>query len=594
FSPNIASFPNPFSRIHSSIISSLLVSFFLLVISLFSYDPNTKFRTGSWMVFKGLVLPDAKISQLHQIFAGKPMPQGGSGLFSGVGSRRNQPAPQAIRRPATAVLKDVHWSTTINAEGSQSTVAEVTVHNPTSDVAEFVAPIAVPDGAFISGYSLRIGDRDVPGKLFERKTAMWVYEKIRNVLVAPRDPGVLTFVSPGKAELRVFPINAGESRTTKVEFLSTAKRRPQIVVAGKSLGAESASGTATWAATSWGGMLQLPFSNTELPKTTRVPYVHLIFDTSADGVEPDAAVKRVREILDEFPGLARIAAGLANIEYQEVTQTPLAVSSEFEASLRANLMKCSKNSGFDLNRALKTVLLEYSQRVDQTWKPVVVVVRAKPYNGTEKPDLTGFDSLVPDAPYYFETSTESRSELKRVAFSESDPSSESPVFLLRAGSIVRASSSERGGVVWFDGASANDNALEIYDPAVERFTALPRSLIRDASEKEVAAAGAWLQHREGLFHPERLAAGFGKLVDVGRATGILLPELAYMVVETKAQWEMLDRQQDKKLKANNVMELEEPAAIPEPETWALLATAVLIMCAWQWRKRIILTKWLDS
>ena len=108
------------------------------------------------------------------------------------------------------------------------TRAVLKLKNLGQDQNEFVTKIRVPEGVFLSGYWLHVGEERVPGRLFEKKTALWVYQNIRDF--ERRDPGLVYYVTPTELTLRVFPLASGETRTTEIEFLYPKEWKPRISI----------------------------------------------------------------------------------------------------------------------------------------------------------------------------------------------------------------------------------------------------------------------------------------------------------------------------------------------------------------------------
>ena len=68
-----------------------------------------------------------------------------------------------------------------------------------------------------------------------------------------------------------------------------------------------------------------------------------------------------------------------------------------------------------------------------------------------------------------------------------------------------------------------------------------------------------------------------RLIALSRATGILVPSLAYMVVEDTAQWKMLERTEKKTLKGHEALGLSD--STPEPGTIALFLMGIAVTFA---------------
>ncbi|HEY8241141.1 MAG TPA: MSEP-CTERM sorting domain-containing protein, partial [Kiritimatiellia bacterium] len=196
-----------------------------------------------WIVFDNLTLPPSKRERLRETFLGPDTEarnkSGGNFFF---GSRRgNRGSPwrrPGAPPPALARLVDARSAT--EAEGdAEKTTLTFEIRNDTSQVDEFATTIQVPPGVLVSGYALYIGKERVPGQIFEKKTAMWVYRMIRDM--TRRDPGLLVYRDRDTLELRVFPLAAGETRTTEIEFLYPAGLAPAVRVGDRVIQSGAAS-----------------------------------------------------------------------------------------------------------------------------------------------------------------------------------------------------------------------------------------------------------------------------------------------------------------------------------------------------------------
>ncbi|HEX8311210.1 MAG TPA: MSEP-CTERM sorting domain-containing protein, partial [Chthoniobacteraceae bacterium] len=246
----------------------------------------------NWLVFDSLVLPDEKMARLHQIFLGRDLPEATrraaeNAFFGGNTSRRRrgifqEAGGQPRAFPDAVRLEQLTQLTEPEDASTERTRFTLTLKNTASEEGEFATALQVPEGVLVSGFWLHIGPERVPGRIFEKKTALWVYQKIRDV--TRRDPGILLYTGPETLELRVFPFAAGETRTVELELLRPAGGAASVKIGKetRSLGEASASASIALAAAEGDGaaVVIAPGALESMPAIARRPYLHFIVDRS--------------------------------------------------------------------------------------------------------------------------------------------------------------------------------------------------------------------------------------------------------------------------------------------------------------------------
>lgn len=187
-------------------------------------------ETYNRIVFGGMVLPDQKIKQLDQLLLGGTFGEVESfndiqfySFFTGDSMRS---AGRNIRPPSRDVsLSDVECTAQI-AGGVTETSILLTLQNHGDARSEYVTDIEIPEGIFVSGYELKIGDEMVPARLSDRRAALWVYHMIRDN--ERRDPGLVVFTRPNTLHLSVFPFAEDEERQCTLKLLYPENAAPEI------------------------------------------------------------------------------------------------------------------------------------------------------------------------------------------------------------------------------------------------------------------------------------------------------------------------------------------------------------------------------
>ena len=120
-------------------------------------------------------------------------------------------------------IKELSLSISLNGNYAE-TAAVVEFSNPTERQLEGDFKLEMPIGSIVTGYGLDINGELIDGVIVERKKATKVFEdRIREGV----DPGLGEVTSEDVFKSRVFPIEAGMSRTISVTFVSPiSKIRP--------------------------------------------------------------------------------------------------------------------------------------------------------------------------------------------------------------------------------------------------------------------------------------------------------------------------------------------------------------------------------
>ncbi|WP_372847294.1 MSEP-CTERM sorting domain-containing protein, partial [Pontiella sp.] len=194
-------------------------------------------ETYNRIVFGGMVLPDSKIKQLEQLLLGEIdsdwNPAADFSFYSFFTGQAARTSGRNVRPPQRNVaLADVACSAETRGGETEATVL-LTMANTTQRQGEFVTDITLPDGVFVSGYELKIGDEMVPARLSDRKAAMWVYHMIRDR--ARLDPGLLVYTGPNRLRLNVFPFASHEERQCAIRFLYPEGSSPEIDIGGQAV-----------------------------------------------------------------------------------------------------------------------------------------------------------------------------------------------------------------------------------------------------------------------------------------------------------------------------------------------------------------------
>jgi hypothetical protein len=527
----------------------------------------------AWLVFDDLVLPDDKLARLEETFFGKTSgaqkKSGDRGDFWGGGrgssNRDRNRMPRANPPPRTVEVANMDISTkpTANDEAITATL-KLTLRNTGIINGEYVKKLPLPAGVFVSGFRLHISGMAVPGRITEKKTALWVYTMIRDS--ERRDPGLLFYNAPDELELRVFPVVSGTPSVVEIDFVMPdgaegarpwgragndwwvpELAKPQVVLS--EIGAVAAGGLEALA----------------LPAVNRDSYLHVIVDRSQEnGFEGDLTAA-LTGLKGKFPEAQFMRVTLAN--YETVT---LPVE-------KATLEALPLRGGFFADLAVTQVLRTHRDADLDTAKrdglppvrPVIVILGRKA--AVSAPELNIAKAWADTVPALEMYGADAGGALTAwpVAGKTETP-------LLRLGESVRPLVA--GRAVRFKASAKPEVPLEFWSPDEQAWKRVESAVVQTGETPWTQAVALQLMQQDYERSPGESRADLKALVAASRESGVMLASTSYIVVENSAQWRMLDVSERKKLDQNAALGFKEA---PAP-SWVWLAAGFGL---WLWFRR---------
>ena len=538
------------------------------------------------IVFHGLVLPDAKIKELQAAFFGDASTAKAGYLMRSPLSDDNGWWGGTIRPDNNVSLEEV--KATEQATGATSTAQLLLTmrggHGGFDSVgSEFSTSVHLPEGVYITGFSLKIGNEFVPARIVEKKTALWVYEKITQVHC---DPGIVTFNSRTDLTLKVAPFSENEVRQARLDLVYANGTPVTITIGDKDvqLGAKS-SPTAplavTTCVTSAGSIALADLANTANWQLKRTPYLDILIDCSRGANYSAASLAHaISQARAAFPDakLARVTA--INFEAQDIVTNPIPIGQLDTAVIAHDLLP--SRGGLLQDRFLKRDLLLAHDRMqtsaDQArMRPQFILISSLGQGGRREDRLADFLRLVPDARVIL--TEDSDGQLSGEDLVSRDPATVAnipPVTLWRWDNHYTVSAADAHTTLTFPG-DLPANGLQIYNPQLGQFAAMPTGPAIPPNSRFADGVRTWAAQDEAELNPHLLKDDAATLIGLSKHTGILVPDSSYIAVESMAEWRAMEEKEKQKLKNNQVFEFEEPVAPPEPATWVLLALGLLVL-----------------
>ncbi len=536
------------------------------------------------VVFDNLVLPDSKIDTLQLAFFGVPADESRSLMNPMNSSPQGWEGPVSRTAPPhDAVLQDLKEETTAQ-DAIATTKLMLTMENPTTRQTEFVTSITIPEGVYVSDFGLYIGDQLVPGKIVEKKTALWVYEKIS--VVERRDPGILTYKSPTELELRVFPLEANQKRRVVIELTYPTA----MSVVGKVGDRPLYLGPAALSSLGPVAACWTPEQSVIIPRgdganrLVREPYLHLLIDCSRGASYSEEQLRQaVAEAARAVPEARKIKVTSVNFEIRDFKRALTDIEKLDYAALHKSLLPM--RGGFLQDRALKRGLLfaadDAQSEFSALQRPQFVIVTRdnETYSYQSKlreANLNAFLRRVPDARVIYLQKIGSVPQAQDLVTREAvaHPAAKA-VTLWKWGG--RFAVSDGGPAIFPEGVAAGTQPF-VYRPALKVFESEPMELNLLAENSRYAdGVRTWAAQERAYFQPAASGHQSAATLRLGKKTRILTTDAAYIVVERSSQWKAMEEKEKQKLASNQAFEIEEPESIPEPTTVTLLLMGAVML-----------------
>ncbi len=550
------------------------------------------------MVFRGMVLPEEKANLIRQSLLGKARTEekhsdrwGVAELFGGRSRGRHRTRGLGVTRNVDLTDQDATFSQT---NGVSETEVRLTLKNAGTGNGEFSERIAVPEGVLVTGFWLDVNGTNKPAQLRERKAATWVYEMIRDM--TRRDPGLLVYENDQNLRLRVFPFAANETRRCGITFRFPSVLQPSVSIGNTPIALANPQEISPSPSTAVVGLLPdasnalvIPSAViTNWPSFRRDVVAHLILDQSAMAETNRAGtIARARSQLAALPAsITRVRLTWANFEQEDLPGESLTREEADRALERIPTLPF--RGGFCPERVIARVLLAESTapRSPAPAGAASLFIAIPSSNSTpvHSINLAPFARLSPDLPGYLVATYQG---LQRVAFStatrellRSSDFTPSPLVAIRNGTTTTLTAADKGAVVF--APRPPPTGWQVWTPSTGRYETLTNlSSCSDATY--LAGLSLWQQHNSLAWTPGKLDGALPELIKAARSSNVLIPEAAFIVLETKSQEVMLARKERQGLSANHALEFDDAKTekAPSPAAAWLILPAIWLL----WRGR---------
>lgn len=523
------------------------------------------------IVFGEMVMPNTKITQTYQWLTGEEIPSYEADLFGNKARSRWRSRGFAVGPESNALLETIDQRT---SDSSSSHTIGLILKNQTGiGHTQYLDTLHIPEGVFVTGLRLKIHNDWVDGRIFDRKAAMWVFQKITEVR---RDPAIIYYSTPSTLTLRVYPFPPNGTREVELDFLVHQNIDAKISIGDRIVDLNpnhnahslvSADGT---------------FSvDTTTIAFTRKPYLHFILDFSAGAKLPTSSyIETIKRIGEEL-GIdkARVAAANITSSNNDFRQL-IDLSDRDSLATEIDRIALPERGGFWMERAIAHEILQLNaqrKEHDLERSPIFVVI-----SGDETPvdgdiDIHHWHYLIPDLGplYIYKNDTLSSYSLKSGdQLDKAVNQQHTPVVAIKVNDRIQLYPADTSSIL--DADSGTNMAA--YNPASQNFEPIIATNIPTAADGNWSQfAALWKVWQTSSLQPSLFESKRQTFLDASRKSNLLLPSTAFIVVESASQWRILERKEDQSLRNHSALEFEEQQT-SEPPWWLLLAFLLLYIC----------------
>jgi Ca-activated chloride channel homolog len=137
-----------------------------------------------------------------------------------------RPIPRPVPVPSASYkIRTVEVEASVRDQAAKVQVSQVFQNTGSTTLeAQFILPF--PDDAAISGVTLLVDGKELPGKILKKEEARRIYEEI---VRRQKDPALLEYMGQGLFQTSVFPIPAQAERTVEIRYSQLLKKDSGLI-----------------------------------------------------------------------------------------------------------------------------------------------------------------------------------------------------------------------------------------------------------------------------------------------------------------------------------------------------------------------------
>ena len=508
----------------------------------------------NWLVLDNLTLSDAKINTIEKIFFGS--------VSFELRPENNQNDKVKITNISTKSIFDKSqnaWLSWVDLE--------ITNKSENSWFSEYATTIELPEGSWISGYYLFVGNKKEFGILAEKKSAMWVFSNIRN---ENRDPGILYYLTGNKVGFRVFPFAKGEVRKTGIQILHKEPISFTLDSNVVKLGNEEETVRSDYDANENVIYVSTKQKQT-LKQIQRKPYLHFLLDISKNKEKKIADfTKRIEQVLETNKTLTENT----KISFINSYVNTIPLDNNWKQTYTSQVFE----GGFYLDRGIKTSLFKAYQNNTVTY-PIFVVVTDSIQKSVLDKDFSDLKMTFPESDLLFSVNQGGKLKPHSLISNPIQPLADTLKYTFDQTVLEYGVASKK-----FYLPNNNEPSIILKN---DIFEVVVQSIKEKNWQSALTMQGKW---NSQILHPETSDKEWLSLVKYSFISKVMTPVTSYLAVENEAQKAILQKKQEQVLSSNKSLDLgEDTQRMSEPSL--ILLTVLLGLALWYREKK---TKKMDE
>lgn len=495
---------------------------------------NTYFN---WLVLDNLTLSETKLNHIERIFFGE---KNKSGEFFNNSTTKDNVTITKAKSNSVYDEKQHAWKSTIDLE----------ITNHDRDLSEYATKINLPEGCYISDYYLYVGDKKEYGLLTEKKSALWVFNNIRN---ENKDPGLLYYLNKNTIAFKVFPFAINETRKTGIEILHKEPISLTIDDENFTLGDSLQHNNNLEIKNAF---YVTATAKKNLQKVIRKPYYHFVVDASID-ISNKATIYTdiIEDIIEKQPLEHKSKISLVN----SFTET-----FDYSSNWKENYTKNTFKDGFYLDRGIKNILFEtYKNQGIQTY-PIIVVLSNNLNKAIIENNFSNYTSNYYESEFFYTINADY--EITSHSLVNNPLETVNKVSSIPSKNTISCLKYEQNGQTYL---LKDDNQLSVLTNATIDFDNTSNKNWENGIKMQA-------QYLHSIFYPKEYQKEWIELIRASFASHIMNQYTSFIVVENEAQKAALLSKQQKVLSGNKALDLdEETPQMSEPSLLLLLAIVLL-------------------
>ena len=521
------------------------------------------------IVFGQLVLSDSKISRMYTLLTGSAMPAAKIPVFAASGRAL---ISWNLVAPKTNI--DLEKAEITQSDNNSATL-KLALKNMSNDTHSlYIGHLQIPEGVFISGLRLKIEQDWVDGRVFDQKTALWVFQKITEI---KRDPALLYYRSPNELELRVYPFPKQGIREVEIDFNFHEKIDSNIVIDDKKIDLNPSFGEASIILESGQPLIDQSLANYGLE---RKPYLHFILDYSKKAQITNNEYLEIIQKVSQQLGIKKIRVSAANIGVSDKKYTKL-IDLEDSVALADRLENIAlrKVGGLWVEQAIAKEILRIRDSINEEnfhWTPKFVVIRDQHTSKSQAVSLDPWSWLVPDMQGWYSYANgklEHHIIQQNLNVVDASALSSNQVVIAKIDSKISVFPTDTSSIL----QSKNKSKIAIFNPTQNTFLPSLNLHTDETNEKWNRYAEIWVDWKAANLSRSDIEIARSDLLQSSRKDSILLPTTSFIVVENPSQWEILQRKETQSLSHHSGLDFEEQQQTSEPPWWILLAGLIIFL-----------------